>query len=201
MPRVPRSRIFLFVALAVLGCAADLWTKHAMFSWPKLLAHEVHWVVPGHAGFELSLNEGGLFGMGQGAQAWLSGFSVMAAIAIPVWLFYFGAATDRVLTLALGGVMGGVLGNLYDRLGLHGLMWDGFDSSRAGEPVYAVRDFILFAWNWDPDPSRRIVWPNFNVADSLLVVGAALLFFRAVMTPADVPTDPKRETVKREGEP
>ncbi len=196
MPRVPRSRIVLFVTVALLGCTADLWTKQVMFSWPKLLEHEVHWVVPGHAGFELSLNEGGLFGMGQGAQAWLSGFSLLAAITIPVWLFYFGAATDRVLTLALGGVMGGVLGNLYDRLGLHGLMWDGFVPSRSGEQVYAVRNFILLAWDRD----KGVVWPNFNVADSLLVVGAAVLFFRAVRAP-DNEQERKDEAAERGNQP
>lgn len=181
MTSVPRSRIVLFVVVAMLGCAADLWTKQIMFAWPKLLSHEVHWVLPTYAGFELSLNEGGLFGMGQGSQGWLAGFSVVAAIAIPIWLFYFGAAADRLLTLALGGVLGGILGNLYDRLGMHGLVWNGFQPDRAGEEVYAVRDFILLAWNWE----QRGVWPNFNVADSLLVVGAAVLFFRAVWSPQE----------------
>ncbi|MCA9240661.1 MAG: signal peptidase II, partial [Planctomycetales bacterium] len=112
-----RNRIVLFALLAIAGLTVDLWTKHVMFSWPELLEHQVYWIVPDHAGFQLSLNEGGLFGMGQGSQTLLAAFSVLAAIAIPVWLFYFNAGADRMLTMALGGVMGGVLGNLYDRLG------------------------------------------------------------------------------------
>lgn len=180
MAPVPRSRVALFCLLAIGGAALDLWTKHVMFSWPKLLAHQVHWLVPQHVGFQLSLNEGGLFGIAQGSQAWLAGFSVLAAIAVPVWLFYYGAATDRLLTIALAGVMGGIFGNLYDRLGMHGLV----DPAAGGAPIYAVRDFILLAWQWDADPSRRIVWPNFNVADALLVIGAAILFLRTLRAPA-----------------
>lgn len=175
-----RNRVVLFTVIAIAGLSADLWTKHLAFSSPKLLAHQVHWLIPNHVGLQLSLNEGGLFGMGQGSQSLLAAFSVVAAIAIPLWLFYFNAATDRLLTIALGGVMGGVLGNLYDRVGLHGLDWNGFQPSRAGEPVYAVRDFILLAARWDAEPAQRLVWPNFNIADSLLVVGAMVIFYRAM---------------------
>lgn len=184
MSRVPASRYVLFTLTALVGLAADLWTKHAMFAWPKLRGGGVHWLVEHRVGFQLSLNEGALFGMGQGAQPLFAALSVAAALAIPVWLFYYGAAADRLLTLALGGVMAGVLGNLYDRLGLHGLDWGQFNPARAGESVHAVRDFILLVGRWTADPSQRVVWPNFNVADSLLVVGAGVLLLRALVGPA-----------------
>lgn len=185
MNRVLSQRVWLFAAIASAAVAADLSAKHWVFANRNLLGGQVQWVVRDHIGFQLSLNEGGLFGMGQGSQAWLAGFSVLAALAIPVWLFYYGAAADRLLTIALAGVMGGVLGNLYDRLGFHGLMWNTFDPSRAGQSVYAVRDFILFAWKWDVDPASRIAWPNFNLADTFLVIGAATLFYRAVGSPTE----------------
>jgi lipoprotein signal peptidase len=47
-----------------------------------------------------------------------------------------------------------------------------------GEPVYAVRDWLHFeiaAIGFD--------WPVFNIADSLLVCGAALLFWHALRAP------------------
>ena len=72
--------------------------------------------------------------------------------------------------------MAGVLGNLYDRLGMHGETWPVPDP-RAGETVYAVRDWIL----WQASDAWR--WTNFNIADSLLVVGAAVLFLRAFFEP------------------
>jgi signal peptidase II len=154
-----------------------------MFSQPDLLAHgEPRWIWQGHAGFQLSLNEGALFGMGQG-KVWIFAIcATAAAIAIPVWLFVFGAARDRGLTVALGCILGGVLGNLYDRLGLPGLDWAQWDPQRSGT-VHAVRDFILIARRWPPE-GQFDVWPNFNIADALLVCGAIALFLLSWRRPA-----------------
>jgi signal peptidase II len=182
--RVPSHRIFLFAMPALVGCAADLLTKAWMFSWPELRDGGTYWLWTGHIGLQLSLNEGALFGMGQG-KVWLfAALSVAAAIAIPIWLFRFGAARDAWLTFALGCVMGGVLGNLYDRLGLHGETWPA--GPRAGTPVYAVRDWIL--WQL----SDRWRWPNFNIADSLLVVGAGAIFLNVLCQP-NAPVDQPAE--------
>ncbi|MEM6329739.1 MAG: signal peptidase II [Planctomycetota bacterium] len=177
-----KSRWIAFVALAAVGCGLDLWTKHVMFTAPELQRGGVSWLVEGYAGYQLSLNEGALFGIGQGAQFWFALLSVLAAAAIPVWLFAFGAARDWWMTITLGGVMGGVLGNLYDRANLHRMVW-GVDwpapSERHGEPIYAVRDWVLLQLG------DELRWPNFNIADALLVVGAAVLFLRALRAPAD----------------
>ena len=173
---LPPSRAILFCSLAVFGCAADLVTKYLMFRQPGLHRGSEWWLWEGHIGFQKSLNEGALFGFGQGGVWLFSLFSLAAAVAIPVWLFRFGAARDRLLTFALGCVMGGVLGNLYDRLGMPGLTWDEFYPARAGEHVYAVRDWILLQY------SAQWVWPNFNVADALLVCGAGLLLMQCLFT-------------------
>jgi signal peptidase II len=177
------SRPLLFWTLAALGCAADLWTKHYMFSRPDLRAHAPRWIWEGHVGFQLSLNEGALFGMGQG-KVWVFAICAVAAtVAIPTWLFVFGAARDRGLTIALGCIQGGVAGNLYDRLGLPGLEWSQWDPTRSGT-VHAVRDFILVARRWPPQ-GQFDVWPNFNIADSLLVCGAIALFLMSWRRPAE----------------
>jgi signal peptidase II len=181
MDRLPPNRYFLFAILAALGCGADLLTKAWIFSWPELRAGGVYWLWTGHVGLQLSLNEGALFGMGQG-KVWLFAvLSIAAAIAIPVWLFRFGAARDKWLTIALGCVMGGVLGNLFDRLGLHGELWPA--GPRADTPVYAVRDWIL----WQLNDEWR--WPNFNIADSLLVVGAGVIFVHVLLQPSSTASE------------
>lgn len=176
---IPPNRWVLFLLLAVLGCTVDLWTKARVFSWPDLRAGETRWLWPEilgeHVGLQLSWNEGALFGMGQGMVWLFASLSVVAAVAIPVWLFWFGAARDLWLTVALGCVMAGVLGNLYDRLGLSGEVWPG-PGERAGQTVRAVRDWILV----QASPEWR--WPNFNVADSLLVTGACILLLHAFRT-------------------
>lgn len=170
----PRSRILLFVAIALVGCAADLLTKAWCFSDPELRAGEIQWLWDGHVGIQISRNLGALFGIGQGKVAYFAALSIAAAIAIPVWLFWFRAAKDIWLTLALGCVMGGVLGNLYDRLGLSGDSWIGPGQS-SPEAVYAVRDWVL----WQVNDQWR--WPNFNIADSLLVVGVGIILLHAFL--------------------
>ena len=169
---IPRSRFVLFVITAAIGCAVDLLTKAWCFSTPGLRSGEINWLWQGHAGIQLSRNLGALFGMGQGKFAYFALLSVAAAIAIPVWLFVYRAARDIWLTFALGCVMGGVLGNLYDRLGLSGDSWYG-PGNTTPAAVHAVRDWIL----WQVNDNWR--WPNFNIADSLLVVGVAILLLHA----------------------
>jgi signal peptidase II len=202
---IPRRRHFAFWALAALCLTADLWSKHWMFAQPDLLAGQVKWIWTGHLGFQLSLNEGALFGMGQG-NVWLfATFSIAAATAIPLWLFVWGGARDRALTLVLACVLGGVLGNLYDRVGLPGLDWStlpthldhqadaGADSHRSGR-VYAVRDFILGVRHWPPR-DRWDIWPNFNIADSLLVCGAGALLLLSLRRPQSAePSEPAAPT-------
>ena len=187
MRSIPVSRHVLFWSLAALGLAADLGTKAWMFSRPDLLAGQTRWIWPNHVGFQLSLNQGALFGMGQGNVWFFAACSIAAAIVIPTWLFVFGGAKDRALTIVLGCILGGVIGNLYDRVGLPGLEWDSFQHLNYNENlpgrVYAVRDFVLLARTWPPR-SRWDVWPNFNLADSLLVCGALALLVLSMRKPA-----------------
>jgi lipoprotein signal peptidase len=60
------------------------------------------------------------------------------------------------LCAALGLILAGTLGNLYDRV-----IFDG------------VRDFLYFYW---------IEWPVFNLADCFLVCGAGLLLLQAFLS-------------------
>ncbi len=126
MRAVPLSRWLIFFSIAVGGCAADLATKRWMFDWLGMPGHGrgIWWVWPDVFGFQTSLNEGALFGLGQGMVPVFAALSVAAAVAIFCWLFLAGAGSDRFLTLALGCVTAGILGNLYDRLGLPGLRWN-----------------------------------------------------------------------------
>ena len=172
---VPPSRYVVFFSLAIGVCAIDLATKSWMFA--RLGAGPggpTWWLWDNVFGFQTSLNPGALFGMGQGLTLLFAALSVGAAVGIFVWLFPVGAARDWLLTIALAFVTAGILGNLYDRLGPPGLVWpDGYPGQEPREPVYAVRDFILvMIGDWP--------WPTFNVADSSLVSGAALLMWHAL---------------------
>ena len=183
------ARVAIFCAVSAAGLVADLATKHLVFAWPDKLTGRVWWIWEPYAGLQTTLNEGALFGLGQGQVFWFAAVSIAAAIALPLWLFVGGAAQDGWLVVTLGAILGGILGNLYDRLGLHGEVWPA-GTPREGEAVYAVRDWILL------QVSDQWRWPNFNLADSLLVVGAGVLLLRALTEkPPTAGEDPSGEAV------
>ncbi len=176
--RLPANRVVLFAALALTGAMADLWTKSAVFAWRGLPGEKnVWWIVEQYIGIETAVNIGAVFGVGAGKGTFFATFSIVAAIGILVWLFWYKAAQSLWLTWALGMITGGIIGNLYDRLG----MW-----WQAGYPEpwrSGVRDWILVRIEGVPffDP-----WPNFNIADSLLVVGACMLLYQSFFPGKDV---------------
>ena len=188
MKGVPIHRLILFLAILVLGFSLDLLTKHWIFArlgYPP--NGRVEWIWPGYVGWELSLNEGALFGLGQGMVPVFVVLSVVAAVAIVVWLFRAGGAHDLWLTVALAAVMAGIFGNLWDRLGLHGLRWwAGAAGHSAGDRVHAVRDWILLAY-------KDFRWPNFNVADSLLVCGVVLILLSGMFGASQEKATPSTE--------
>jgi signal peptidase II len=193
MKAVPLSRSLVFLLIAGTGCAVDLLTKKLIFDWLDIPPNShTHWFWTNVVGLQTSLNEGALFGLGQGQVPVFATLSVAAAAGILIWVFYGGGARDWHLTIALGCVMAGILGNLYDRLGLPGLIWDGLDGVHAaGQPVRAVRDFVLVKfWGWS--------WPNFNVADSLLVCGAILLLWHAFRKPREPAANTNAEETNTE---
>jgi signal peptidase II len=184
-----RSYRLLLWTLALTGLILDQASKYAVFSWlhsKEGLATCPLWEISKDGngdilGFQLStrfepmpdgslvphVNKGALFG-------WLShhqslanfGFAVislLAAVAIAYWSFQKATVRDPWLCAALGLILAGTLGNLYDRVVFNG-----------------VRDFLH--WNYLFD------WPVFNFADCCLVCGALLLLIQAFGTqprPAD----------------
>lgn len=171
-----RARVVLFVLIALGGCGADLATKGWVFAKLGEPSGPTAWLWEDVVGFQTALNPGALFGMGAGL-SWL--FALLSAIAagcLIYWFFIGGAAQDTWLTITLALILAGILGNLYDRLGLAS------HPERNAALQYAVRDWILVRihvgrWTYD--------WPNFNLADSMLVCGAGMIVWHALLrTPA-----------------
>jgi signal peptidase II len=121
------------------------------------------------------VNHGALWGIGgrprngepgSDFNAVFAGISVVAAVAIVLWSLRRATTHDRFLCMALGLILGGTLGNLYDRIVFSG-----------------VRDWL----HW-----RYVIvandFPVFNIADSCLVCGAGLLLLQAFFSePAKEP--------------
>ena len=89
------------------------------------------------------------------------GVSVLAVLLV-VSFYRKLAPGDRLSAVALGMILGGAIGNTLDRI-------------TRGEVV----DFLHFKL-W-----RNFSWPDFNVADSCIVVGVALLFVELLAAEAD----------------
>lgn len=176
--RASRAAWFLYFAPAILGSAADLVTKEAVFRHFGMPDEQpTWWLIQDRLGIQTALNPGALFGMAPGNRLIFAALSVAALVGIFVWLFVFQAARDRWLTVALGGITGGIIGNLYDRLGFWHL--NRFPAGMDAEFRGAVRDWILFQWKEIPLDIFN-PWPNFNIADSLLVCGAIMLAVHAL---------------------
>ena len=111
--------------------------------------------VTGFFNLVLSYNDGVSFGLFSGSasvwKAWaLGGLAVVVSAGLLYWL---AREPERLLGLAVGLIVGGALGNALDR---------------AHQPgVVDFLDFHLFGWHW----------PAFNVADSSIFLGVAILVF------------------------
>ena len=139
------------LALAALVLVLDQASKLAVL---RLI--EPYQTIPVIPGFNLTLafNRGASFSFladAGGWQRWLfSAISVAASVVIVV-LLRRTAPGDRLNGIGLSLVLGGAVGNLIDRL------WLGH-----------VVDFLDVYYG-------TAHWPAFNVADSAITVGAALL--------------------------
>jgi signal peptidase II len=112
-------------------------------------------VIPGVFRLSHVLNTGAAFSLMENwppnaVRLGLITFSVFAAVLVFVLLWRTGR-TITLTSVALALILGGALGNLYDRIRFH-----------------HVVDFLavkIYHYNW----------PDFNVADSCIVIGACLL--------------------------
>lgn len=144
----------VFAALALFGAVLDLLTKHWAFQYIRPFEPEVP-VLEGCFSFGRTLNEGIIFGKFQGARTlWL----IVSVAAVPaIAAVFFSVRKPRwILTIILGLILAGTIGNMYDRV-----FWG------------AVRDFIKFYYV-RPNGTQA-VWPLFNLADSYICVGVFLL--------------------------
>ena len=135
-------------------------------------------VLPPVFSLVLTYNPGAAFSFLAWASGWQRYFFMAIALAASILIVYMMKKheRDRFLCFALALVLGGAVGNLIDRV-IYG----------------AVVDFLLLRWPGGPrllDP-----WPAFNLADSCITIGAALLiwdsFRRSRVKPAKV-TEPQR---------
>lgn len=155
LPPMRRPQRWLWLSLCVL--ALDLATKYVASS---LLGYAQPVEVTAFFNLTLLHNTGAAFSFlasHPGWQRWLfAGIAVAACVGLSIWLMRLKADEKR-LAVALALIIGGALGNLFDRL-VHG---------------YVV-DFLSFhAGGW--------YYPAFNVADIGITLGAIGLIWESMV--------------------
>jgi signal peptidase II len=144
------SKAWPWFAISAVIILADQATKAIVLG---RLAPGERLEVTGFFNLVLAFNKGAAFSFLAGAGGWqtplLAAFAVAASIVVSVLLVRSAGRTLFCAGLAL--ILGGALGNLIDRLRF--------------THVVDFLDFHAGGWHW----------PAFNVADSAITVGAALL--------------------------
>ena len=149
----PKPNALPWLALSALVIVFDQWSKHwVLASLPEYTAVTV---IDGFWNWYRTYNTGAAFSFLADAGGWQTWFFTALAFAVSALLGYWLSRTPRgdwrsALPFAL--VIGGAIGNVIDRL-LHG----------------HVVDFIQ--WHW----KDAYYYPAFNLADSAIVCGAAMI--------------------------
>ena len=153
MPESSRFGHLPWLLLSLLILVADRVTKD-IFEGTLSMYQRIE-VIPGYFDWTLAYNTGAAFSFLADAAGWQRWFFAAIAIVVSVVLVIWLKRLKRhetLLAVALAMVLGGALGNLYDRVVL-------------GHVV----DFILVHWQ------SRWYFPAFNFADSAICVGAVML--------------------------
>lgn len=146
-----------WLGLAGVVVALDQLTKEAVLKWVPLYDK-----VPVNSFINIThqQNTGAAFSFLADAGGWqrwfFTGLAVVVSAVIVVWLYRLRRAGNPVLSAGLAFVLGGAIGNVIDRV-------------RFGHVVDFIQ-VLIAGWPF----------PSFNVADSAITVGAALLIVDAL---------------------
>lgn len=148
MKRIP----YLILSLAII--VSDAWSKWLVAT--RIDLHESIPLIPDFLQLVHVRNTGAAFGIGANADSrivpLLLNLGAIGVFFVVVAYAFRAAVTDRVLQTGLHLILGGAIGNLIDRF-------------RLGYVVDFVDVFV-----------KSHHWPAFNVADSAICIGIALLF-------------------------
>jgi signal peptidase II len=144
--------------------AATIFAITTVLDWVTKILAEAHLVgapihvVPGWASLRLAYNRGVAFSAFEGLPHWVLGIGAIVLLGFVVWGLR-GIATQALGATALSLVVAGGLNNAIDRL-LDGKVTD-----------------MISVWKW----------PVFNIADTAITIGVALLFFATKKEKAGAP--------------
>jgi len=152
-----RKPFTIYTAVALVVVALDQLTKWAILTWVPLYDKIA---VNTFINITHQQNRGAAFSFLADAAGWQRWFftvlAIVVSVAIVIWLWRIRKDRLLVLSSGLALVLGGALGNVIDRM-------------RFGHVVDFIQ-VLIAGWPF----------PSFNVADSAITVGAALLIIDAL---------------------
>ena len=102
IPKSRTSRLSLFLIVAAIGLTLDLATKHWIFAKLGMPgANRVWWIIKDVFGFQTSINQGALFGLGQGQIPLFVTLSFVALVGV-CWWVWSDVSRSRYLAFTLG---------------------------------------------------------------------------------------------------
>lgn len=169
---IRQSTTGLVALVVVVVVAADQLTKEVMIReiGPDS-GRRVIEIIPGVLDFRFVRNTGSAFGLFQGYSNVLTVLA-LGAIAFLAIYYFRQARNDVLVAVALGLQLGGAVGNVIDRF-RHGYVVDFIDFPR---------------------------FPTFNLADSAITIGVALLMFALLFRDVDRVESGKERRLHSAGE-
>ncbi len=153
-----KSRWLLYLLVLGAGLAADLWTKSYFFEKYEFERPVV--VIDGFFNIDCKYNPHFAFSLGPDNPSLVAILHLIAFGAIG-YLLYHLKDGNFFVKIALALILAGAIGNLYDRM-----------------KIEKVRDFI----DWHIGDKH---WPTFNVADSMVSVGATIIVISLLFAPKE----------------
>jgi len=169
-----RGHVILFSAAAAVICIADLITKQWAFEAIQF-GHSVR-IIDGVFYLTTSCNTGGVFGWLRGHVFALTVVSLFA-VGFILWVFWRQGGESLRLTLGLGLLLGGAIGNLYDRISL--------------QKVRDFLDFRIAGWRY----------PTFNIADVAICMGVGLLLLVSFFAKEPEGDQTEADAPRKKGQP
>ncbi|MXS84381.1 lipoprotein signal peptidase [Nitrosomonas sp. HPC101] len=148
-------KLYFSLSLATIVLLLDLFTKR----WVELnLSYGQQIVITEFFNLVLAYNAGAAFSFLSDASGWQRWFLSAIAFFVSVLIVYllYKNTINRLFCIALSLILGGALGNLWDRIMLG--------------HVVDFLDFHVSGYHW----------PAFNLADSAIVCGACLLILDSI---------------------
>ena len=155
----PKAGVWLLLSAVVI--ALDLWTKHIALSHLRL--HDPVAFIDGFWNWTLTYNYGAAFSFlsdASGWQRWLVSALAVVISGVLAVMLWRTERSDWKQALPFSLIIGGALGNLFDRL------WHGY--------VVDFVDWYIGAYHW----------PAFNIADSAIVCGAIIMIASGFGSPS-----------------